>query len=138
MSRHRLRKYPNLTKDLKIDCAEQLWVSDITYLRVSDITYLRVEGTHGYLILITDAYSRKVVGYNFGRNMDTTFCILALENALANRYFSHRKLMHHSDPEGLGELQYCSKAYVEILKNNRVCISILRKQLKMETLWKML
>ena len=112
MSRHRLRKYPNLAKDLKIDRAEQLWVSDITYLNV--------EGVHCYLILITDAYSRKVVGYNFGRNMDTAFCILALENALANRYFPDRKLMHHSDRG----LQYCSKAYVEILEKNKICISM--------------
>jgi len=112
MSRHKLRKYPNLAKDLKIDRAEQLWVSDITYLNV--------EGLHCYLILITDAYSRKVVGYNFGRNMDTAFCILALENALANRYFPDRKLMHHSDRG----LQYCSKAYVGILEKNKIGISM--------------
>jgi len=112
MSRHRLRKYPNLAKDLEIDCAEQLWVSDITYLSV--------EGVHCYLILITDTYSRKVVGYNFGRNMDTAFCMVALESALANRCFPDRKLMHHSDRG----LQYCSKTYVEMLENNEICISM--------------
>ena len=112
MSRHRLRKYPNLTKDLKIDRSEQLWVSDITYLSV--------EGGHCYLILITDAYSRKVVGYNFGRKMDTSFCILALEKALANRSYAFRKLMHHSDRG----LQYCSKAYIEILEKKGIGISM--------------
>lgn len=115
MSRHGLRKYPNLSKGLTIDRAEQLWVSDITYLRV--------EGTHCYLILITDAYSRKVVGYNFGRNMDTTFCIKALRNALTNRLFPKRDLMHHSDRG----LQYCSKAYVEVLENHQIQISMTEK-----------
>ncbi len=112
MSRHRLRKYPNLARELKTDRAEQLWVSDITYLNV--------EGAHCYLILITDAYSRKVVGYNFARNMDTAFCIQALEKALAERCFPNRKLMHHSDRG----LQYCSKDYVEILEKNGISISM--------------
>jgi len=112
MSRHRLRKYPNLAKDLLIDRAEQLWVSDITYLSV--------ENTHCYLILITDAYSRKVVGYNFGRNMDTAFCIVALENAITERLFPERELMHHSDRG----LQYCSKKYVETLIAEDIKISM--------------
>ena len=112
MSRHRLRKYPNIAKDFLIDGAEQLWVSDITYLDV--------ENTHCYLILITDAYSRKVVGYNFGRNMDTAFCIVALENAMNERCFPERELMHHSDRG----LQYCSKKYVEMLLAANIKISM--------------
>jgi len=112
MSRHRLRKYPNLSKSLKIDRAEQLWVSDITYLSVGD--------AHCYLILITDAYSRKVVGYNFGRTMDANFCVQALKDAIADRCYGERKLMHHSDRG----LQYCSQAYVKILKDNHICISM--------------
>lgn len=112
MSRHRLRKYPNLAKDLEIDRAEQLWVSDITYLVVA--------GRHCYLILITDAYSRKVMGYNFGRTMDTAFCLKALEAAIADRAFPERQLMHHSDRG----LQYCSKAYTELLQLNDIGISM--------------
>jgi len=112
MSRHCLRKYPNLTKDLEIDCAEQLWVSDITYLTV--------EGKHCYLILITDAYSRKVVGYNFGRSMDTAFCLKALRSALADRSFPQRQLMHHSDRG----VQYCSNDYIELLQENCIQISM--------------
>lgn len=112
MSRHRLRKYPNLAKDLEIDRAEQLWVSDITYLRVA--------GKHCYLILITDAYSRKVVGYNFGRNMDTDFCLKALKAALDHRTFPDRQLMHHSDRG----LQYCSQDYVALLQGNKIEISM--------------
>jgi putative transposase len=112
MSRHRLRKYPNLAKYLEIDQSEQLWVSDITYLVVA--------GRHCYLILITDAYSRKVMGYNFGRTMDTAFCLRALRAALANRSFPERQLMHHSDRG----LQYCSKAYTELLKESGITISM--------------
>lgn len=112
MSRHQLRKYPNLAKDLPIDRAEQLWVSDITYLKV--------EGLHCYLILLTDAYSRKVMGYNFESKMDTPFCVKALEQALANRSFPNRKLMHHSDRG----LQYCSKGYVQILEKHQIQISM--------------
>lgn len=112
MSRHRLRKYPNISKDLEIDRSEQLWVSDITYLTA--------ENEHCYLILITDAYSRKVVGYNFGWNMDTAFCIVALEQALNGRIFPERELMHHSDRG----LQYCSKKYVETLIENSIKISM--------------
>jgi transposase InsO family protein len=112
MSRHRLRKYPNIAKALSIDRAEQLWVSDITYLSVAN--------THCYLILITDAYSRKVVDCNFGRNMDTDFCIKALENALGDRCFAERELMHHSDRG----MQYCSKAYIEMLLNAKIKISM--------------
>jgi transposase InsO family protein len=112
MSRHRLRKYPNIAKDLAIDRAEQLWVSDITYLSV--------EGHHCYLILITDAYSRKVVGHNFGRNMDTVFCLVALQKALSSRCFPTRSLMHHSDRG----LQYCSKDYVQMLNKHDIQISM--------------
>lgn len=112
MSRHRFHKYPNCAKDLKIDCAEQLWVSDITYLRVC--------GKHYYLILITDAYSRKVVGYNFGAKMDTEFCLVALQMALDGRQYPERKLMHHSDRG----VQYCSAMYVDLLNENSIKISM--------------
>lgn len=112
MSRHRLRKYPNIAKDLEIDRAEQLWVSDITYLSIN--------GKHGYLILITDAYSRKVVGYNVDISMDTEFCMVALTIAMNQRIFPKRSLMHHSDRG----VQYCSALYTEELINNGIAISM--------------
>jgi len=112
MSRHRLRKYPNIAKDLEIDRAEQLWVSDITYLSIN--------GKHGYLILITDAYSRKVVGYNVDISMDTEFCMVALTTALNQRIFPKRSLMHHSDRG----VQYCSALYTKELINNGIAISM--------------
>ncbi|MEK7257504.1 MAG: IS3 family transposase [Bacteroidota bacterium] len=112
MSRHELPKYPNLAKALEVEQAEQLWVSDITYIRVGE--------TFCYLILITDAYSHQVVGYHFSEMMDATTCVLALNMALAGRRYPARPLMHHSDRG----LQYCSKAYVEVLKNNGIRISM--------------
>jgi transposase InsO family protein len=112
MSRHRLPKYPNLAKEQVVDKAEQLWVSDITYIRVG-------EG-FCYLILITDAYSHKIVGYNFGTSMDTAFCMEALQMALSGRQYPKRKLMHHSDRG----LQYCSVAYTGKLKKEKIVISM--------------
>lgn len=112
MSRHQLRKYPNLAKGLEVKQAEQLWVSDITYIRVGE--------NFCYLILITDAYSHKIVGFNFGKNMDAAFCAEALNTALAGRRRPDRALMHHSDRG----LQYCSKAYVEALQQHGIAISM--------------
>ena len=112
MSNHKLKKYPNLAKDLKIDKAEQLWVTDITYIRVG-------EG-FCYLILITDAYSRKVVGYRLSRTLEAAFCVDALKEALKNRVFPDRILMHHSDRG----VQYCSIEYILILKSHGICISM--------------
>ena len=60
------------------------------------------------------------MGYNFGWNMDAALCVGALNMALANRRYPDRALMHHSDRG----LQYCSKAYVELLQNNGIAISI--------------
>lgn len=111
-SRHRLRKYPNISKDIIVDKAEQLWVSDITYIRVGD--------GFCYLILITDAYSRKVVGYHFSKTMEASFCVRALEQAINGRMFANRPLMHHSDRG----LQYCSLDYTKLLKDNKIAISM--------------
>lgn len=111
-SRHAFRKYPNISKDIVVDRAEQLWVSDITYIRVAD--------GFCYLILITDAYSRKVTGYNFSKTMEAEFCVKALQQAIIQRAFPDRTLMHHSDRG----LQYCSSVYVNILKANKIAISM--------------
>lgn len=115
MSRHRFLKYPNYAKQLKIDRSEQLWVSDITYMSIN--------GVHYYLILITDAYSRKVVGFNFGAKMDAKFCTVALQMAFDGRSYPSRQLMHHSDRG----VQYCSKLYTDMLKDAKVKISMTEK-----------
>jgi putative transposase len=111
-SRHKLPLFPNKAKNLHIDKSEILWVSDITYIKVFD--------EFSYLILITDAYSRKVVGYNFARNMTASFCAEALNMAIANRSYPDRKLMHHTDRGS----QYCSKEYTDILKSKYIVISM--------------
>jgi len=111
-SRHALRKYANISKDILVDKSEQLWVSDITYIRVG-------EG-FSYLILITDAYSRKVVGYHFSIKMDAEFCEVALRQAIAGRQFPERNLVHHSDRG----VQYCSALYTGILKEHDIAISM--------------
>ncbi len=76
-SNHWMRKYPNLSKDLKISGPEQLWVSDITYVDTE-------EGWM-YLSLITDAWSRKMVGYSIEDNMEAATVALALNMALESK-----------------------------------------------------
>lgn len=112
MSRHGLPLYPNLAKGLVVARAGQLWVSDITYIRVGD--------GFCYLILITDAYSHQVVGHNFGACMDAAFCLVALQRALSSRRSPELELVHHSDRG----LQYCSKLYTDVLKAERIAISM--------------
>ena len=81
MSKHWLRKYPNLIKDLVADAPEQVWVSDITHVK-SD------EG-NCYLNLVTDVFRRKIMGYAISPNMDTNSMIRAYEMALKNRKTKH-------------------------------------------------
>jgi len=111
-SRHWLRKYPNLSAGTSIERAEQLWVSDITYISVG--------GKFGYLMLITDAYSRKIVGHQLSQSLSAAFCVSALQQALAQRQYPERQLMHHSDRG----IQYCSQAYVNVLLANKCRISM--------------
>jgi transposase InsO family protein len=110
-SKHWLRKYPNRSKQLAVTQAEQLWVSDITYIRTD-------EG-NCYLNLITDAYSRKIMGYSIADNMTAESMKIAYERALQQRYYNHQ-LMHHSDRG----LQYCSEEYVQLSVNASVQISM--------------
>lgn len=100
-SKHWMKKYPNQTKELRLTAPEQLWVSDITYLKTE-------EGTC-YLTMVTDAYSRKIVGYSIADNMEVATVTEALRRGIENRLFNHT-LLHHSDRG----LQYCSKEYVSL------------------------
>jgi transposase InsO family protein len=110
-SKHWLKKYPNLIKAIAIDRPERLWVSDITYIRTKD--------GFSYLSMITDAYSRKIVGYNTSKTLGTEGTIEALKMAINNRV-SKDELIHHSDRG----LQYCSKEYVGLLEKNNIRISM--------------
>jgi len=110
-SRHWMRKYTNLIKNISITRPEQIWVSDITYVRVFN--------QWGYLSLITDAYSRKIVGYNFRQDLEAEGCINALKMALSNRIYDE-SIIHHSDRGS----QYCSHNYVNLLLKNNIAISM--------------
>ncbi len=108
---HHFHKYPNLIKDLSIDRPNQVWVSDITYINLTK--------GHCYLALITDAYSRKIVGYDISDSLELAGCLRALKRAL-RQVPADLKLIHHSDRG----VQYCSKIYVSMLKKNKVSISM--------------
>jgi len=114
-SYHRFYKYPNLIKDLDISRPEQVWASDITYLRT----------TQGwlYLSLITDVYSKQIVGYQLSDNLKTINCINALKTAIKNRKYPDRPLIHHSDRG----FQYCNPEYTETLDKNHIDISMTTK-----------
>jgi len=110
---HWLRKYPNLIRDFIPLGINQLWVSDITYWKVNE--------TPVYLSFITDAYSHKIVGYNLGLTLEALESLQALRMALsALGAESHPQLIHHSDRG----IQYCSQAYVELLKEYSIQISM--------------
>lgn len=110
-SRHPFRKYPNLIEGFVAGSANQLWVCDITYICM--------ESAFSYLSLITDAYSRKIVGFYLSADATAKGCIRALEQALeANP--NRTDLIHHSDRGS----QYCSTEYVELLEKNGVKISM--------------
>ena len=111
-SRHWMRKYSNLIRELVVTRPEQLWVSDITYIRVQNYW--------GYLSLITDAYSRKIMGFCFRKDMSTQGCVIALEMALANRMYPRWNLIHHSDRGS----QYCASDYVRLLLLEGIAISM--------------
>jgi putative transposase len=111
-SRHWMHKYPNLVKDMNIIRPEQVWVSDMTYIRLI--------GQWGYLSLITDAFSRKIMGYCFRTDMLALGCTDALKMALDNRSYSGQTLIHHSDRGS----QYCSNDYVSLLEGEQIAISM--------------
>jgi putative transposase len=112
-SHHWLRRYPNLIIHLELTAPEQLWVSDITYIRT-------LEG-FSYLSLITDAYSRKIVGYALHPSLEAVGCIEALDMAICSRRrISPFVLIHHSDRG----IQYCSQNYTNILNADKIAISM--------------
>jgi putative transposase len=112
-SHHWLKKYPNLIVGMVLTLPEHLWVSDITYIRT-------LEGFN-YLSLITDAYSRKIVGYALNPTLEAKGCIEALEMAVnGRRNLNPFTLIHHSDRG----IQYCSFEYVNILMKANIAISM--------------
>jgi transposase InsO family protein len=112
-SKHWLRKWPNLIREMEITHVNQLWVSDITYWKIAD-NYL-------YISLITDAYSHKVVGYHLAETLESVETIEALKMALKQLPTGlAQPLTHHSDRG----VQYCSEKYVKLLQDKEVLISM--------------
>lgn len=114
-SHHRFRKHKNIVSNIEIERPEQVWVSDITYIgnRVNP----------SYLALITDAYSKKIMGYNVSDSLNMSGSIQALDMALKNRAYKEEPLIHHSDRG----LQYCSNEYQNILSLNTIKTSMTEK-----------
>ncbi|MGY0035124.1 IS3 family transposase [Pedobacter sp. NJ-S-72] len=110
---HRFKIHPDLVQRRPAIQAEEIWVSDITYLR-TDSCFL-------YLSLVTDAYSRKIVGYHLSSDLKAIGYIKALKQALKkNRKYPSRPLIHHSDRG----TQYCCDDYVTLLKDSDIQISM--------------
>jgi putative transposase len=113
-SNHHYRKYPNLIKHFNPLKANELWVSDITY----------VDTREGfvYLFLITDAYSHKIVGHAVGNTLEARWAVQALQMALSQRDSTDTDLIHHSDRG----VQYCCYNYTDLLNaqpNTRISMT---------------
>jgi putative transposase len=107
-SQHPYPRYPNLVQDLPIVRPEQVWVSDITYIRLG--------AGFVYLALIMDVFSRNIRGWHLSRRLDTSLTLVALHSALQSR----RPEIHHSD-QGI---HYAAQTYVELLHQHQVQISM--------------
>lgn len=110
-SYHRFFKYNNIIKDVEVTRPNQVWVSDITYIRT-------IKG-FCYLALITDMHSRKIVGYDLSDSLELNGCVRALNKAIYQAK-SINGLIHHSDRG----IQYCSNVYTQILKRKKIDISM--------------
>ncbi len=113
-SNHDRAVYANLVPELNVTNVNQLWVSDITYIRLAREWV--------YLAVILDACSRRCIGWALDRTLDATLALNALDSALAARP-AQKGLVHHSDRS----VQYASKAYVDTLKNAGIRISMSRQ-----------
>jgi putative transposase len=111
-SSHWMRKYEDQAKALTVTRPEQLWVADITYMSTDEETI--------YLHLVTDAYSKQIMGYKLSSDLTAESTQKALEMAFGNRSYPTAELMHHSDRG----LQYCSAGYVQSLRDHQCQISM--------------
>jgi len=112
-SKHGLKVYPNLAKDLVIERPDKLWCADITYIRI-------LTG-FVYLAALIDAFSRKIVGYAIGKTLAAKLPLEALKMAIRSRNTDN--LIHHSDKG----IQYCSYEYVDLLESHHIKISMTAK-----------
>lgn len=113
-SEHGLPVYPNLAAGLKVNGIDQLWVADITYIRL--------QGEFVYLAVVLDAHSRRVIGWELSRRIDTALTLGALKMALGSRAVKPG-LLHHSDRG----VQYAATDYTNLLKEAGIDISMSRR-----------
>jgi putative transposase len=111
-SHHRFRKHQNIIADLHINRPDQVWVSDITYIGKREKPC--------YLSLVTDAYSKKIMGYYVADNLNAESSLMALKMAVRNRKDKQLPLIHHSDRG----LQYCADDYQILLRKNNIRCSM--------------
>lgn len=111
-SKHWMRTYSDSSKQLQLKQPEQLWVADITYLSTREQTV--------YLHLVSDAYSKKIMGYRLSKDLKAESTLKALQMALNRRVYQNRNILHHSDRG----LQYCSRIYIDELRRNKCQISM--------------
>ena len=114
-SKHFFYKSPNLIKNMLPTMAEQVFVSDITYIRL--------DGKYAYLALVTDLYSKKIMGYACGDNMKVGLVKEALQMALNNCVHNRETIIHHSDRG----IQYCCPDYSEFAKQKGMILSTTEK-----------
>ena len=108
---HRFYKYKNLIKAIQITRPNQVWVADITYLRT--------QNGFCYLALLTDLFSRRIVGYDVSNTLELAGCTRAFKRALVKAQ-PDSNVIHHSDRG----IQYCSNQYVDELKKRGFQISM--------------
>lgn len=106
-----MRQYPDRVKGIRPRRPEQIWVADITYLTLNK--------GYCYLHLITDAYSKKIMGFMVSKDLSAAYTAQALQQAIQQRQYKSQ-LTHHSDRG----LQYCSSTYVKLLTQNNIAISM--------------
>ena len=121
-SKHGLPVYPNLVKDMTVTQPNQVWVSDITYVRL-------MRG-FVYLAVILDLFSRKVVGWALSSRLNAELALEALQKALRSRKVTS-ELVHHSDRG----VQYASDAYVKVLNEHHMKISMSAKGNPYDNAW---
>lgn len=112
-SNHWMHKYPNLITGVIPTASNQIWVSDITYIETVNDGFM-------YLHLVTDLYSRKIMGWCLSPTLHAEYTLKALEMAIRNAGCSLTGLIHHSDRG----CQYCCERYVSLLKSSGMLISM--------------